>query len=206
MARSKSPNGKQPTEKTAAPANAGKNELTDDERQALFFQHKKKYETALAKKKEADAAFKNACKLAKAECGADAVASIKDAILLDSEDGEKKIRADIERQLRVARWMNVPFGQQAELFTDFTDRTPAVDRARAEGKKAGMEGQTMKPPYANTLPQFDQWVEGWHEGQKAIFAIQRAKDAEAFDQADDEHRRELAGQKPDFGGEGAEAH
>jgi ribosome modulation factor len=62
------------------------------------------------------------------------------------------------------------------------DRTPAVDRARAEGKRAGMNGESMKPPYDTTLPQHDQWVEGWHEGQKAIFAIQRKDDGALFDQ------------------------
>jgi ribosome modulation factor len=153
--------------------------LTDDQNQALFFSHKRAYEAALAKKKEAAAAFLKVCKLAKSELGDDAVLSIKDAILLDTDEGEAKLRADLERQLRIARWMNVPFGQQAELFSDANDRRPATERARAEGKKAGMEGLAMKPPYHTALPQFDQWVEGWHEGQAAIFAITKPKDAEA---------------------------
>lgn len=199
MARTKTPNGagtKAPSKAATSAPTAG-NELTDDQLQALFFQHKKKYETVLAAKKEADAAFKNACKLAKSELGDDAVLSIKDAIGFETEKGEATIKASIERQLRVARWMAVPLGSQSDFFNDFTDRTPAVDRARAEGKKAGLEGVTMKPPYATTLPQYDQWVEGWHEGQKAIFAIQRASDAEVFD-ADDERRREVAARKPEF--------
>ena len=163
-------------------SNGTASDLTDDQRQALFFSWKRKYETALAKKRESDSALKLVAKQAKAELGDDAVKSIKDAILLDTEEGDALLRAEIERVMRVARWMNIPFGSQAELFTDFTDRRPAVDRARAEGKKAGMEGLPMKPPYANTLPQFDQWVEGWHEGQTAIFNIQRTQDAEIFDE------------------------
>jgi hypothetical protein len=41
--------------------------LTEEQRQALFFNHRRLYKHALAKKKEADAAFKNACKRAKSE-------------------------------------------------------------------------------------------------------------------------------------------
>lgn len=146
-------------------------ELTDEQSQALFFQHKRHYETALAKKKETDAAFRNVCKQAKAELGADAVLSIKDAILLESEDGDAKLRAEIERQLKIARWMNMPFGQQAELFTDASDPRPATERAYAEGKKAGMEGLPNKPPHAPDVPQFKEWARGWQEGQAAIFNI-----------------------------------
>ena len=160
-------------------------ELTDEQRQALFFSHKRNYEAALAVKKAADADFKNTCKLAKSELGDDAVASIKDAILLDTDEGEAKLMAAMERQMRVARWMNVPFGQQTDLFTDFTDPRPATERARAEGKTAGMQAAPRSPPYDQTVPQFSEWMDGYEEGQRAIFDIQKRADAELFKGDDD---------------------
>jgi len=157
-------------------------DLTDDQLQALFFSHKRLYESALATKKAADAAFKNTCKIAKAELGDDAVDSIKDAILLDTEEGEAKLKSRIERQLRVARWMAVPLGNQSDLFSDVADRTPAVDRAYAAGKRVGMEGAPNKPPHDPSVPQFDAWMEGWSAGQAAIFNIQRERDAGMFEE------------------------
>lgn len=170
------PRGKRKADGEASANGIGHNgptkvELTDEQRQALFFQHKRGYQNALAKKKEQDAAFKNACKQARAELGRDVIKSIKLAIDLESEGGDEVLRAEIERQLEVARWMNLPFGQQAELFTDVTDPRPATERAFSEGKKAGMEGRPNKPPHAPDVPQYKEWIRGWQEGQAAIFKI-----------------------------------
>lgn len=157
-------------------------DMTEDQRRALALQHKAAYEKALAVKKDGDAKFKNACKLIKADVGTDGVDLIKDMILAESEEGEAQLKARMERAMRAARYMSAPLGSQFEMFDG--DRTPAVDRARDEGKKAGMEGAHCKPPYDTSVPQHDAWIEGWHEGQKALFAIQRTEDGEAFDEAD----------------------
>lgn len=152
--------------------NAQSSDLTDDERRALTFQHKRHYEEALATKKAADAALKNVCKKAKAECGDHAVADIKDLIVMDEPAGELALRAEVERKLRVARWSNAPMGTQFGLFDP--DRTPAVDRAFEEGKKAGMEGKSCAPPHDASVPQYKQWMDGWNEGQ-AILQTAMAK-------------------------------
>lgn len=167
-----------------------KEPLTDEQQAALGFQHKKAYEAALAVKKTADASFKNVCKLAKAEMGDDAVDTIKDMIAAETEEGEAKLKARIERALKAARWMAVPLGAQSELFAE-PDRMPAVDRARAEGKRDGMAGKTLKSPYDQTLPQNEAYHEGWQEGQKAIFAIQRGEDGALFDAAEGETETQL---------------
>ena len=187
MPRGRPKGSKNKTPETEAPpasngvGHNGAPGLTDDQTAALFFQHKKAYSAALAVKKDADAKFKNACKLAKSELGDDAVPSIKDALLLETEEGEAKIKAEIERKMRIARWMAVPFGSQPDFFEE--DRTPAVDRARAEGKRDGLSGVSLKPPYDPSLPQYEAYAEGWHEGQAASFAIQRTEDAALFDDA-----------------------
>lgn len=156
----------------AEPNGVGHNsEMTDEQRKALTFQHKKRYSSLLEAKKAADAAFKNGCKLAKSELGADAIDLIKDMIALESEDGEAKIKAAIERQRRAAAYMGAPLGSQLALF-DEPDRTPAVDRARAEGERDGMEAKPLDNPYAHDLPQHEAYAEGWNSGQRAIFNIQ----------------------------------
>lgn len=137
--------------------------LTDEQSQALFFHHRRLYKHALAKKKEADAAFKNACKRAKSE-GVDPK-SIKFSIELEAdEDGS--IAAEQAERERVAAWMGLPFGGQADFF----DRTPIVDKARAEGKRAGMEGETCQPPYEAGGEAGQAWMHGWHDGQRALMA------------------------------------
>ena len=161
-----------------------KPELTDDEQRALLFQHKRRYETALAEKKDADAAFKNACKRAKAECGVDAVADIKDAIAFAAPNGQQLFVAEVERKQRVARWLGLPVGSQVEF--NFTDRAPQDEREFELGKQAGMAGENCKP--ADTVRNPARWVEGWHQGQdvlkSAFLKVEKAagaEDAEALD-------------------------
>jgi hypothetical protein len=142
-------------------------ELTDDEKRALLIQHKGLYERSLAAKKAADAEFKNVCKKAKAECGKDAVADIKDAIALNEPGGRAAIEAEIARKHRVARWMGLPVGAQPIMFEE-TDRRPAVDIAYDNGKAAGMAGDVCQPPHDPSVPQYQRWMEGWHDGQEIL--------------------------------------
>ena len=138
-------------------------ELDDDQRQALFWQHKRRYEAALAAKKKADADLKNVAKAAKSELGDTAVADIKLAIELETEEGEARFEARREAENRVARWMGLPEGTQAEM-----DLEPAVDKARADGKRAGLQGEQCACPHDSSVPQYKAWMDGWHEGQKVL--------------------------------------
>ncbi len=177
--------------------------LTEAQRQALALQHKAGYEAALAVKKAGDAKFKNACKLIKAEVGADGVDLIKDMLLAETEEGEAELKARIERALRAANYMAAPLGGQLGLLDD-ADRVPAVDQAKAEGRRDGMLGKTLHNPYDPSVPQHAAYAEGWHEGQAELFAIQRTEDGEAFDAADALPGAEInAGHES---GEGATAH
>lgn len=140
--------------------------LSDEQMQALTYQNMNTYQNALAAKKKADADFKNVCKIIKAELGPDGVANIKDLIALDTEEGEKRIRAEVERKMRVARWAGAAIGTQADMF-DGVDRTPAIDKARAAGKREGLKGAPRKPPHDPSTPQYAKWIEGYDEGQTA---------------------------------------
>lgn len=147
--------------------NQGPRELTDDERFALSVIHKRAYEKSLAAKKAADADLKNTCKLLKAELGANALADIKDMIALETPEGEAALKAEIERKIKVARWLGLPIGAQGSIF-DEADRQPAVDKARAEGKRHGLSGDACSPPHDPSTPQYQSWIEGWQEGQTVL--------------------------------------
>lgn len=159
-------------EQTEAPPAAGHNleQLTDDQRYALTVQHSRKYEASLAAKKKADADHKNICKAAHAELGDTAVDDIQDLIAGKTAEGEKtlmaRIKAEEERQKRIARWLGLALGAEPSMFD--TDRTPASDRAFAQGKRAGLAGDPCSPTHAPDTEQYRRWMEGFHEGQAVL--------------------------------------
>lgn len=148
----------------------GAPELTEEQTIALTFSHKRAYAAALAAKKAADAALKNTAKLAKSELGDTAVADIKDIIAIETEEGEAKLKAEVERKLKIARWMGLPNGANGELFPQ-VDRTPAVDRAAARGKRDGLAGEPANPQCDPSVPQYNSYMEAYHVGQKIAFTI-----------------------------------
>jgi len=103
---------------------------------------------------------------AKAKLGKHAVRDIRTWALLKDEKGEEKLKEKIEAQMRIARWLGLAMGTQAELFGE--DRTPSVDRAYAEGKRDGLAGDPCKPDYAPELEQYRLYMDGFHEGQAIL--------------------------------------
>ena len=192
MARPKGSKNKPKTDQADGKAKSGNGglghngppaELTEDQKQALAIHHKANYEAKLAAKKKGDAELKNACKLAKAEITwTDGVGLIKDMILAESEEGEAELRARMNRAMLAAKYMAAPLGSQFDMFDD-EDRTPAVDRAFAEGRRDGMADKQLQNPYDPAVPQADQYAEGWHEGRKARAEAQRKRDGVLFDAA-----------------------
>lgn len=146
--------------------------LTEDQQRALGFLHKGKYEKALADKKAAAAAFLNCTKIAKAD--GVSVDDIKLLIRLDTPEGEASLRAELNRQLEVARWAGSEIGTQFSLL-DEPDRSPLEDRAFEEGKRAGMKGESLNSPYEGAAGAA--YAEGWHIGQEALFSIQGLSEA-----------------------------
>lgn len=140
-----------------------KNTLSDDELHALTLQHKRKYEAALAAKKKAAAEFLNCTKLIKAELGDTGLADIKDMIAADGEGFEEKLQAELERKARLARWLGLELGVQADLFQESAP-TSQHERGYADGKRAGLAGEVCKPPYGAGTDGYDGYMKGWHEG------------------------------------------
>lgn len=155
-------------------------ELDDDQKQALFFQHLKKVRGLREKIASLSGELRAAYKLAKSDLGADARASIADALLLETDEGQAKMEAAIARQARIARWMAVPLGAQPDFFN--TDLAPATDRAFAAGKAARLQGQPLKPPHDPSVPQYDSWITGWHEGERVLIDAQKRDDEIVFDE------------------------
>jgi hypothetical protein len=89
--------------------------------------------------------------------------------LLEQPHAGEALQADIERKLMLARWANVPQGFQASMFQP--DRRPATERAREEGKTAGLAGDVCKPPYDPSVPQYQEWMEGYGIGQSVSLSF-----------------------------------
>lgn len=105
------------------------------------------------------------------------------ALRLRKEEDDAVIeqrRAEIE----VARFLNHPVGTQPELPLLMEDRTPGVDKARAEGEIAGAEGKTCSAPYAVGSPNEQAWIKGWHDGQATITSAFKKLEAKAAAEAE----------------------
>ena len=131
--------------------------LTDDQHHALVAQSAKKYAQALEEKKAADARFKATCKTIKSD-GVE-LDDVKKYIEIGSPEGQKRIKADFEASIRIARWRNTDIGQQFKLF-DETDTS-----SFQAGKEAGIQGQPAKPPAHADI---NEWLRGWGTGQAAL--------------------------------------
>lgn len=160
-------------------------ELSDDQRQALFWQHKRDYVAALAAKKKADADLKNVAKRAKAELGDTAVADIKLALELETKEGETAVKARMEAQARVLRWLGLPLGTQTELFPD-VDPRPSDEVAAEAGKRSGLAGEPCQCPHDASVPQYKAWMDGWQEGQKVLLQTKLRPLADAGDGGDEQ--------------------
>jgi hypothetical protein len=135
--------------------------MSDDEKAVRFFSFKRRWEAATA-------ALKIVEEEAKASLGKHAIRDIRTSISLDTPEGEAKQREKLEAQLRVARWLGLAIGSQANFLDEDEDRTPAVDRAAAEGKRDGLAGNPCKPAYDPSTPQYASYMEKYHEGQATM--------------------------------------
>lgn len=143
--------------------NVAKPPLTDEQLEALTASHVEAYSKALTRKKEADAALKNVCKVAKSE--GVLLADIKAYIDAGTEEGQERLTEQAVRFMRVARWRGFPLGHQAGLFDETPASTPA--RSFTLGKEAGLAGKTLFVP---TNCNIEEFTRGWHEAQHSMLS------------------------------------
>lgn len=67
-------------------------------------------------------------------------------------------------EAKIARFLNHPIGTQLD-WVDEVDRTPAVDKAFAEGQVCGARGESCKSPHSPGTEQDQAWIKGWQQGQ-----------------------------------------
>lgn len=160
----KAPKPKASDSKPAAVKAAPKIFNNDDpEAKALFLQHLPKIKDLKERLNTANANLRNAYKSAKAQ-GAFEKADFDYAFQLETAEQEAKTRAKIARNLTIARYMGSDLGAQLDMFLEPV-RTPAADRAYAEGETAAMQNETAKPVYAPETEQYRKYMEGYHSVQ-----------------------------------------
>ena len=152
---------------SAAPKRAAAEGISDDQLYSLTEQHRKKYELVLEAKKKANKALIDLGKIIKADLGAKGLQDIKDLIALSTPEGETAMKAEMERQAKVMRWMNIPIGTQGGLFAD-ADRTPLTERSFNEGKRQGLAGESNNNPHHHTTEAHRFHNDGWADGQKTL--------------------------------------
>lgn len=156
--------------KDGAAASAPKTTLegiSDDQRYSLVEQHRQTHERLLAAKKAADNALKNHGKIVKADLGTAGLAQIKCLIEASTPDGEAAIKARIQQDAQVLRWLGVPIGTQTDFFPD-NDRTPLTERAFKEGKRQGLAGEPINNPHHHTTAAHKSFNDGFAEGQTTL--------------------------------------
>lgn len=103
-------------------------------------------------------------------------------------DEDDKMIEQRRSEIEVARFLGHPIGTQPELPFNMEDRTPGVEKAKAEGEVAGAEGKTCSAPYAVGSPMEQSWIVGWHDGQATLASAFKKLEAkeEAEGSEDDE--------------------
>ncbi len=144
---------------------AESDQRTEDQIRAGFLHHRQAWNNMMAKQKAIDSQWTD-CKAALKADGYKIIHMQIADDLSGSPKAEAKVHAAVRDRLQVAQWVGHPMGAQLDLFAQ-PDRTPATDRAYDEGKQAFMEDKRATPPYAPGVPQYTQWLSGYHDAQDA---------------------------------------
>jgi hypothetical protein len=134
--------------------------IADAKREDLFFHHLKKIKPLLVTEAAAKGAVTKAYETAKKE--GITKKEIQLAIAYESEEGEQKVAADIERMVRIARWVGTDLGEQMEMFGG-----KAADPIFDDGKHAALRGEKCKAPAHHGQKAAQRWNDGWHAGNTA---------------------------------------
>jgi hypothetical protein len=170
--------------------------ISDDQLYSLTEQHRQKYELVLDAKNKANKALIDYGKIIKSDLGAKGLQDIKDLIRLDTPEGEAAMKAEMERQARVLRWMGFPIGSQGALFGD-TDRTPIAERAFNDGKRQGLAGERQNNPHHHTTEAAREHDRGFAEGQETL-ATKGFSKLDPSDTADVKKSAAIGSSRPTF--------
>jgi hypothetical protein len=180
---------------TSAPTKTAET-ISDDQLYSLTESHRQKYELVLEAKNKANKALIDYGKIIKSDLGAKGLQDIKDLIALSTPEGEAAMKAEMERQVRVLRWMQVPMGTMGDLFPS-EDRTPLTERAFNEGKRQGLAGEPVNNQHHHTTAAHKSFNDGFAEGQKTL-ATKGFSKLEPDDKADVKKAAAIGSSRPTF--------
>jgi hypothetical protein len=155
-------NGKAKTARKARAAKPSAEQLSDQERQRLLLAHRRRLKPLLLAEANAKAAVTKAFELAKKE--GVTKKDITLAIQAETEEGEAKIRAEIERVLTVTRWVGSDIGVQLDLFP----KASAAEQAFEDGKRTALDDKPRKPPNGLSQAGEKRWFDGFDQGRVAL--------------------------------------
>lgn len=155
---------------------AARADLTEDQQRANLALAVTAYQASLKNKNDYTAEHLKVCKRIKAD--GVSLDDVKTAVKLQTPEGEAALKARMEAEARVARWMGSAIGTQFGLFEE---GLPSEDRAFEAGKRAGIAGEKSTVPEGYDL---NEWLRGWQIGQAALLERhikQKERDADEFD-------------------------
>lgn len=154
--------------KATGAAKPSAEQMSDQTRQTLLFQHKRKLKPLLAAEKMAKDAVRKQYEIAKKE--GITKKEIEIAFLLETEEGQEKVKAQVQRILDVDRWMGKEIGTQLDMFT----KESSAERHFDEGKRAALDDQPCKPPSHLSQAASQHWMDGHAKGRE-LLNVQRAE-------------------------------
>ncbi|KQT52193.1 MULTISPECIES: hypothetical protein [unclassified Aureimonas] len=158
------------------PAGIGHNDIALKDLKVLFFIGRQKYLAAQAAQKAANAEMKRVGKVIKVDLGEFGLDSIKAYEKAQTPEGKAALQARQEAERQAMSFAGIPINTQLDLLTD---RMPLVERAYRDGEEAGLRGDTLNNPFSEASEEGHEYARGWHDGQGALFAGIKQKEAEA---------------------------
>jgi len=141
--------------------------LSEEQAEALMRSHMGKVRRLREQLATVNANLRNALKVAKADGYPKAEIDYALYLEKDTHDGSGEALAKRRREVQIARWLGHAIGTQPDIFEETNEK--ALDAATKEfeaGKRAGMEGETLKVPEWVQEPA--QFTSGWHKGQEIL--------------------------------------
>lgn len=142
-------------------------QLSEEQQEALMRNHVGHVRRLRQKLASVNADLRNALKKAKADGYPKYEIDYVIALEKDSEEGSGEMLARRRREAQLARWWGHAIGAQPDIFEETYEKT--VDAATKEfeaGKRAGMEGETLKTP--DWVQDPARYAAGWHKGQEIL--------------------------------------
>jgi hypothetical protein len=148
--------------KKTAPEKPTAEKLSDMDRQRLLMDHKRRIKPLLEACKEADSDKRDGFELAKSEGITKKM--IEMAILLETEEGQKKVLGQFQWMIDVDRWSGKTVGTQLELF----DKQSPKEAAFEQGRIAALNNEARRAPTHLSDANQQNWMEGWGSGMAQV--------------------------------------